>query len=804
ANPTFTGSISGLRAGDTASVVSGLVYGTTATVASNVGTFAITVSGGAAANYDFSYVPGTLTITRALLTVTANDATREYGLANPTFTGSITGFRNSDTASVVSGLVYGSAATIASNVGTFAITGSGATATNYDFSYVPGTLTITRALLTVTANDATREYGLANPAFTGSVTGFRNSDTASVISGLVYGSVAAIGSDVGAYAITGSGATAVNYDFAYVPGTLTITRALLTVTANNATRAYGLANPAFTGSISGLRNGDSASVAAGLVFGSVATTGSDVGSYAITGSGATAINYDFAYVPGTLTITRALLTISADNKSREYGLANPALTSTIAGLRNGDTASVVNGLVLATGATQGSGVGSYAIGISGGSALNYDFAYVPGSLTITPAPLSVTIDSKTRVYGTANPVLTASISGLRNGDTDAVVSGLRLRTGAIARSDVGDYLITGSGAVAANYRFDYVPGTLTITKALLQVRVNNATREYGLANPEFSALITGFRNGDRANVVSGLVFGTPATIGSDIGSYAITASGASALNYDFVYTPGRLTIDQARLLITANNVVMHQGNGDPVLTVSYSGLRNGDTGDVVTGLVLRSTGGGTAAPGQYVINASRGTARNYQITYRPGVMTVLPPIVPPAQDPPGTGGGPNPPAANPPAANPPAGTPPAGTPPAGAPPPGTPPVTDPPGTSAPVTPPPPGGGTSVADPVAVAPVGTAAPSQPPSATPVAAPIAVITMPGQGSVSVPVPPDSTAPLQVLQGLAAPLPVLMAPETRPVDAAAPGTPSRDGGQRTGCTYISLCSAAPTPLWTFQPAQ
>ncbi len=794
ANPAFTGSITGFRNSDTASVVSGLVYGSAATVASNVGTFAITGSGASATNYDFSYVPGTLTITRAMLTVTADNATREYGLANPAFTGSVTGFRNSDTASVISGLVYGSVAAIGSDAGAYAITGSGATAANYDFAYVPGTLTITRALLTVTANNATREYGLANPAFTGSISGLRNGDSASVAAGLVFGSVATTGSDVGSYAITGSGATAINYDFAYVPGTLTITRALLTVTANDATREYGLANPAFTGSISGLRAGDAASVVSGLVYGSAATIASNVGTFAITGSGATATNYDFAYVPGTLTITRALLTISADNKSREYGLANPALTSTIAGLRNGDTASVVSGLVLATGATQGSGVGSYAIGISGGSALNYDFAYVPGSLTITPAPLSVTIDSKTRVYGTANPVLTASISGLRNGDTDAVVSGLRLRTGAIARSDAGDYLITGSGAVAANYRFDYVPGTLTITKALLQVRVNNASREYGLANPEFSASITGFRNGDRADVVSGLVFGTPATIGSDIGSYAITASGASALNYDFVYTPGRLTIDQARLLITANNVVMHLGNGDPVLTVSYSGLRNGDTGDVVTGLVLRSTGGGTAAPGQYVINASRGTARNYQITYRPGVMTVLPPIVPPAQDPPGTGGGPNPPAANPPAANPPAGTPPAGTPPA----------TDPPGTSAPVTPPPPGGGTSVADPVAVAPVGTAAPAQPPSATPVAAPIAVITMPGQGSVSVPVPPDSTAPLQVLQGLAAPLPVLMAPETRPVDAAAPGTPSRDGGQRTGCTYISLCSAAPTPLWTFQPAQ
>jgi filamentous hemagglutinin family protein len=776
ANPGFTGSVTGLRNSDTASVIFGLVYGTVADIASNAGAYAITGSGASATNYDFAFVPGTLTITKALLTVTADDATREYGLADPAFTGSIGGFRNADTASVVSGLVFGSNAALNSGIGSYSITGSGAAATNYDFAYVPGTLTITRALLTVTADDAAREYGLANPAFAGSITGLRAGDTAGVVSGLVYTTIADSVSTVGSYGILGSGASAANYDFSYVPGTLTITRALLTVTADNATREYGLANPVFTGTIAGLRNGEGAGVVSGLTYGTSATPGSNVGSYVITGSGGTATNYDFAYVPGTLTITRALLTISADSMSREYGLANPALTSTIAGLRNGDDASVISGLVLATPATIASGVGTYMIGVSGGSALNYDFAYAPGTLAITPASLTVTIDGKTRVYGASNPALTASITGFRNDDDDAVVSGLRLRTTAIVPSHVGDYLITGSGATAANYRFDYIPGTLTITKALLQVRVNNASREYGLDNPAFSALITGLRNGDRADVVSGLVFGTVATIGSDVGSYAITASGGSALNYDFAYTPGRLTIDRARLLITANSLVIEPGSGDPVLTVSYAGLRNGDTADVVTGLVLRSSGGASASPGQYIINASRGTARNYQITYRPGVMTVLPPIVPPAQDPPGSGAGGNPPPADPPAAGPPV-----------------------------IVPPPSGGGTTGGDPAIVPPAdgSEATPSTPPTG-----PLPpVIAMPAQGSVTLPVAPVAPvapSPLEILQGLAAPLPVLLAPETRPLDATQPGDPSRRGGHRSGCTYISLCSAAPVPLWTFQPAQ
>ncbi|QFZ15698.1 MBG domain-containing protein [Anabaena sp. YBS01] len=346
-------------------------------------------SGATATNYDFSYVPGTLTITKALLTVTADNATREYGLANPAFTGSVTGFRNGDNASVITGLTYGTVATTASAVGTYAITGSGGTATNYDFSYVPGTLTITKALLTVTADNATREYGLANPGFTGSITGFRNGDTASVISGLVYGSSAVLNSGIGNYAITGSGATATNYDFSYVPGTLTITRALLTVTADNASREYGLANPAFTGTISGLRAGDTASVVSGLAYGTAANTGSAVGSYAITASGGSATNYDFAYVPGTLTITRALLTVTADNATREYGLANPAFTGSITGFRNGDTASVVSGLTYGSVATIASNAGTYAITGSGATATNYDFSYVPGTLTITKALLTV-------------------------------------------------------------------------------------------------------------------------------------------------------------------------------------------------------------------------------------------------------------------------------------------------------------------------------------------------------------------------------------------------------------------------------
>ena len=81
---------------------------------------------------------------------------------------------------------------------------------------------------------------------------------------------------------------------------------MLTVTANNATRAYGVANPVFTDTITGFVNGDNSSVVSGAA--SLTTTAgptSPAGPYTITAAAGTlaATNYTFTYVNGTLTVT---------------------------------------------------------------------------------------------------------------------------------------------------------------------------------------------------------------------------------------------------------------------------------------------------------------------------------------------------------------------------------------------------------------------------------------------------------------------------------------------------------------------
>ena len=248
-------------------------------------------------------------------------------------------------------------------------------------------------VLTVTADDKTREYGLANPTLTASITGFINGDDEEdAVSGSAGLTTAALmGSNVGDYDIDGTIGTLVSdfgYGFDFVSGTLSVTPASLTVTADDQSREYGLANPALTGVITGFRNSDDESVVTGLSYQTAADIGSNVGDYAITSTGGTATNYIVTTRnDGTLSVTPAGLTVQANDASRRHGEANPVFTAEILGLRNGDGASVLSGLVLSSLAGTNSPVGAYAITSAGGTAVNYIITQrIDGTLTVEPVP----------------------------------------------------------------------------------------------------------------------------------------------------------------------------------------------------------------------------------------------------------------------------------------------------------------------------------------------------------------------------------------------------------------------------------
>jgi hypothetical protein len=141
--------------------------------------------------------------------------------------------------------------------------------------YNNGVLTVGQATLTVTAGNASRAYGAANPSFSASATGAVNGDTFS----FTESTTATPASPVGSYAIVpvATGANLGNYTVVYNNGVLTVGQATLTVTAGNASRAYGAANPSFSASATGAVNGDTFS----FTESTTATPASPVGSYAI-------------------------------------------------------------------------------------------------------------------------------------------------------------------------------------------------------------------------------------------------------------------------------------------------------------------------------------------------------------------------------------------------------------------------------------------------------------------------------------------------------------------------------------------
>ena len=151
------------------------------------------------------------------ITITAKSSSRAYGEANPTFGYDISGGTVTGTPTITC------EATATSYIGTYPIVITAGTISDPLTKYVNGTLTITKAPLKITAGSYKKKQGEANPAFSVTYDGFKNNETASVLTTqpTIY-CAATESSPAGTYEIVVSGAFADNYEISYVAGTLTI------------------------------------------------------------------------------------------------------------------------------------------------------------------------------------------------------------------------------------------------------------------------------------------------------------------------------------------------------------------------------------------------------------------------------------------------------------------------------------------------------------------------------------------------------------------------------------------------------
>ncbi|MBB6489313.1 YDG domain-containing protein [Rhizobium lusitanum] len=378
ANPgfTYTAGGSGLVAGDT---LSGALA-TSATTASGIGNYGITLGTLANSNYDISFTGANLTVTPRAITVTADAKSKIYGDANPALTYTTSGLVNGD-------MLSGSLSTAAgqySNVGGYGITLGSLGNANYAITYNAANLTVTPRAMTVTADAKSKIYGDVNPALTYTTSGLVNGD---MLSGSL-STAAGQYSNVGGYAINQGTLDNTNYAISYTGADLTINKRAITVTASNQNRSYGDTSPlAYSVGGGGLVNGDSLT---GALSGVTGTTG--VGTYAITqGTLAASGNYALTFSGTNLTVGKRTIIVAANNASRTYGDPNPPFSYSVggAGLANGDLLAGS----LTSAADRSSNPGSYVIsqGTLAASS-NYDLSFIAGLLKVTAAPSIPSMD----------------------------------------------------------------------------------------------------------------------------------------------------------------------------------------------------------------------------------------------------------------------------------------------------------------------------------------------------------------------------------------------------------------------------
>lgn len=321
----------------------------------------------------------------------------------------------------------------------------------------------------------------------------------------------------------------------------------------------------------------------------------------------------------TINVLKKDLTVTANDAGKVYGATLPTFSASYTGFVNGDTSAVISGSpAFTTAATQSSGVGGYSVTPSVGtlSAANYQFTtFVAGTLTVTPAPLAVTADPKSKGYGSTDPALTYIVTGLVSPDT---ISGALTR---LAGEDVGGYAISqGTLSGGANYTISFTGSALTITPATLNVVAGPANKVYGATDPSpLPYTPTGFQRGDIAGtVLSGALSRSP---GENAGTYAINQGTLAAnANYTIAFTGNNLTITTATLAVAADAQTKVYGQADPALTYTATGWQRTDTASLLTGGLSRDPGENA---GTYnIIRGTLSAGGNYTINFTGNTLTI--------------------------------------------------------------------------------------------------------------------------------------------------------------------------------------
>lgn len=317
-----------------------------------------------------------------------------------------------------------------------------------------------------------------------------------------------------------------------------------------------------------------------------------------------------------LVIAKAGQSIDIENLTdKTYGDAPFELSASASSDREVTFSSSNPNILLITGNTArilGAGDVTITATIAGDE--NHKEESVCKTLHIKKANLTIKADNKTKLYGDENPELTITYIGFVYDDTEYDLENKCRAVTALKNSSVGTYKIMLIGAYDPNYNINYLDGTLLIEKAPLTITPDDVKKTYGDNNPsQLTYTCTGLKLNETIDEALSIkpTVTTDAKLSSPTGSYQITASGASAQNYEIIYKQGTLTVEKAELDVWLEDETVSYGD-EPEFKLHYDGWKLGDgEDDLNIPPNVATQADVTSYPGNYAIGLEGGFDNNY-------------------------------------------------------------------------------------------------------------------------------------------------------------------------------------------------
>jgi uncharacterized repeat protein (TIGR02543 family) len=573
-------------------------------------------------NYEINFVEGEFVITPKPITVYADNKSKTYGDGAIILTFTTDPDPALEAGDVWTGSLIRDAGENVDiyeiNIGSLSVD-DGNEGNNYNVSLYAGEdrgmYEIIPRDLFVSADNQYKSVGQDDPEFTYSVSGFVLGDTEAIISGALSREP---GEALGDYTITqGNLSAGNNYNIIFTPGTLTISGSILFIAADAKAKTYGDGDPVYTWShTGGVLDGQHE------IVGELSRdAGENVGQYQIRLGTLKVVDkvsgdeiedvYTLLLSPAQyLTITPLAIEVIVDAKTKIYGQDDPELTFSLStSLVNGDEFTLTREL--------GNNAGVYPITLVESPVnANYDITFTGANFIITPKPITITADNKSRVYGGVSVTLTYTVSS--NLEYADIFNGALVRD---AGADVGAYAIRRGTLeilpLESNYDIEFVEGELTITERPLTVIAESKSKVYGEVDPEFTFILSsGSLVGD-----DGFVGSLSREPGENVGNHTITQGTLAVTNnYNITFESAQLTITAKPITISADAKTKTYGDEDPAFTFQ---ITNGELieGDEFSGELFRSVGEDV---GVYAINQGTLTAGdNYNIAFIGENLTVV-------------------------------------------------------------------------------------------------------------------------------------------------------------------------------------